>query len=127
MAVAEEPSSTGSPRLQIHYVKTQAYRELPVHGVIGGLTPRGDLWMAPYAERGPLPRTMEYEAEIVGAGLKIDESAQPVSVDTKAGMVRVVEAGFYLDLNAAKRLQIWLNERIAQMEGKNAERADADR
>jgi hypothetical protein len=46
-------------KIQFHYIKGPDYREAACHGVIGGPTPAGKVWLAFFSERGPIPRVVE--------------------------------------------------------------------
>lgn len=118
--MTEDSNSPGPPVLQIHYLKTANYREVPCHGVIGGVTPQGQLWMSLYTERHPIPRTVTLPGTLVPGqpgAVRVDEKlVKPISVDTRAGIVRTIEVSTYLDLDGARRLVEWLRTRVEQME-----------
>jgi hypothetical protein len=109
-------------KVQFHYIKGPSYRESACHGVIGGPTPQGKIWMGFFTERNPLPRMVEFHILPPADGstsIQFNEAATtPDLIDTKEGVVRHVEFGTYLDLDVAERLQNWLAERIAMVKGK---------
>lgn len=120
IAMAQSSDETGSPAVQIHYIKTDTYREIPCHGVIGGPTPQGQLWVSLYSERPPIPRSVTLPGSPVPGqpnAITVDEkTAVPVAIETRKGIVRTIEVTTYLDLDGAKRLLDWLQANIQRME-----------
>jgi hypothetical protein len=118
--MAENSDGAKDPHVQMHYIKTDGYREVPCHGVIGGPTPQGLLWMSLYAERPPIPRSVTFQGERVAGdpnAVRLNEKdAKPISVDTRTGVVRTIEVTTYLDLTGAKRLIDWLQTNVQKME-----------
>jgi hypothetical protein len=118
--MAQSSDESGSPVVQIHYIKTDGYREVPCHGVIGGPTPQGQLWLSLYSERPPIPRSVTLPGSHVPGqpnAVAVDEkTAVPVAVDARKGLVRTIEVTTYLDLDGAKRLQDWLQGQIQHLE-----------
>jgi hypothetical protein len=113
-----EQSSARDAKLQFHYIKGPHYIETACHGVLGGVTPNGSLWMAMFSERGPIPRVVEFMVTASDAGIvEFEESkATPSHVDTRSGVVRHIEVSTYLDVTVARKLRDWLGERIKEME-----------
>jgi hypothetical protein len=109
------------PKLQFHFIKSAEYREVPCDGAVGSVTPnRSRIFFALYAERGPVPRMIEYELAGAKKGDLVEfneANAKPSFVDTRAGVVRQIQVGTYLDLDTAKRLRDWLSGQIASLEG----------
>jgi hypothetical protein len=118
--MAQSSDESDSPVVQIHYIKTDGYREIPCHGVIGGPTPQGQLWLSLYSERPPIPRSVSLQGSRVpehpGAVTVDEKTAVPVAVDARKGLVRTIEVTTYLDLDGAKRLLDWLQGQIQQLE-----------
>ena len=120
--MVDEPEANAAPKVkvQFNYIKGPNYREVPCHGAIGGVTPQGKLWLAFFAERGPLPRIIEYEVpapptETPFVGLN-ERDSQPTSIDSRQGIIRHVEFSAYLDIDAALRIRDWLTQRISEIE-----------
>jgi hypothetical protein len=118
--MAEERERPAEPfKLQFHYIKGSTYHESACHGAIGGPTPHGKIWMALFSERYPLPRMVEYELPQPmedESSIPFNERESAISfVDTRKGVIRHVEFGAYLDVEAAERLRDWLNDCICQM------------
>jgi hypothetical protein len=117
MADDEKPAAAEPYKLQFHYIKGPAYRETACHGVVGGPTPQGKVWMALFSERGPLPRMTEYHVTSPSDAGEIsfnERSAGPPNyVETRQGVIRNVEFSAYLDVETAERLAQWLSEQVA--------------
>jgi hypothetical protein len=104
-----------NPRtVAINYLKSNDFREIACDGAIGGLTPRGKLWVAFYAERFPLPRIVEHDL------VRDEENPDQVAIDltsgrvleSRSGIIRHIEFGAYLTVDAAKGLHDWLGKQI---------------
>lgn len=108
-------------KLQFHYLKSSDYREVLCHGALGGPTPQGQLWMALYAERFPIPQIVEFDVRPAKDGtVEFDElKSKPTRVETRQGLIRSVEVSAYLDLATAERLHTWLGQQINTMKGKS--------
>src|SRR5690349_10882143 len=112
-------------KLQFHYIKGPWYHEIAGHGVIGGPTPAGKIWMAIYSERAPLPRMVEYDVAPPEPGsttIQFEEHvAIPSNRETRNGVIRHIECGVYMDLEVAERIRDWLTRHIEQLKAENNE------
>lgn len=119
------PEDIGVPTttLAINYLKAATYKEAACHGTIGGPTPGGKIFLALYAERGPVPRTVEYLVPVPEGAEAVafnEAEATPSFIDGRQGFVRNLEAGFYLDVDMAERLADWLMIQVHKVrEGSN--------
>jgi hypothetical protein len=121
----DKADKTRTRKLQFHYIKGPDYREIACHGAIGGVTSQNKIWMALFSERGPIPRVVEFEVsapEGVDAFEFNEAQAVPSHTEGRSGIIRHVEFNTYLDLDVATRLRDWLDQRIAEMEGKGKPR-----
>jgi hypothetical protein len=120
MAPPKSAKKTQTAKLQFHYIKGPGYREVPCDGAIGGIAPRKSIVMSFFAERGPIPRLVEYEV-VQEAGTDVvnfnEGAATPTHVETRRGVIRHIEFTTYLDLDVAKRIHSWLGKRIAEASG----------
>ena len=96
--------------IEFHYIKSNGFRVIHADGVWGGPTPRGYLTMAFYSERHPIPLKLTHEIKPEGT------LGDPIDRDTKEGIVREVEVEVMLDLDMAKSLLPWLEEKIEALE-----------
>lgn len=102
-------------KLKFHYIKSNGYREISCDGAIGGPTPQGRIWVAFYAERFPLPQVVEHTilpVEGEGSAYTIDASEKANVIEAKDGIIRNVEIGTYLSVEAAEALRDWLDRNI---------------
>ncbi len=119
---------TGMPQEQpdqvrFHYLKSDFFRVLHVDGVHGGISPRGQIQMAVFNERLPIPQQSVYKLVDGGLGEEIsDERIQ------KEGIIREVEAELLMSVDTARSLVAWLKEKIELIEkleaGKRGEERD---
>lgn len=107
-------------KLQFHYIKSPDYREIPVHGALGGITAQRKIWISMFTERGAIPRIVEFDV-LKAEGSEVVEFneavAKPSHVDTRQGIIRHVEVSAFLDIDVARRIHKWLGERIAEASG----------
>jgi len=97
-------------KINIHYQKNPLYREIHVDGLIGGLTPRGNVTISFYAERLVIPKCEEYKVTEDG---QLKELVK-VSEDSKQGIIREVEFEAYLDINTLKDIKNWAELKIKE-------------
>jgi hypothetical protein len=104
-------------KIRIEYQKSHSFRVVHVDGAYGGTSPRLQLFIAFYSERFPIPKVLTYEISPSGTpGEEITEERE-----TKEGIIREVEVGVLLDLQAAKAFASWLNEHVAELEKRREE------
>jgi hypothetical protein len=93
--------------IALHYIKSNYFRVVHADGAMGGFTPRGQLFFSLYSERAPLPDTTVQAIEQGQLGKEIVEMRQG-----SQGILRELEVGVVMDVNVAKSLVTWLEERI---------------
>ena len=99
-------------KITFHYIKSNQFRVIHVDGVHGGPSPRGQLQMAFFNERLPIPQQVTHtvdEARELGPEV-LDERIG------KEGIVREVEVELLLNLDVAKSIHKWLGDKIGQVE-----------
>jgi hypothetical protein len=101
-----------SKKLRIEYQKSQSFRVIHSDGAYGGTSPRLQLFIAFYSERFPIPKVLTYETDAAGAPREEIVAER----ESKEGVIREVEVGITMDLNAAKGFAAWLNERVSELE-----------
>jgi hypothetical protein len=123
LGMTDKVTTVPRTKLQFHYIKGPEYRELLCDGAIGGVTPSGRrICISFYAERGPIPRVVEFEVDAPegeGHPIPFDETGmKPSRIETREGVVRHIESTVYIDIDVAKRLVDWLNARISESESR---------
>lgn len=118
--MTEEPST---PTIDVHYLKSDIYREASCDGAVGGQTPTNKLWIGFYSERLPIPRVVRHQLQRTDkeGEFQIDPNAPPVPVEARTGIVRNLEFGLYLTPKAAATLHEWLGAQLESMKGEESE------
>lgn len=94
--------------IDFHYLKTNSYRTYHADGIFGGFTPRGFLYIETFLERSPTPTMTKYKMSDSG------EVGDEILREGKSGVIREIECGLIMDINAAKSFHKWLDERIKE-------------
>jgi hypothetical protein len=114
----QDTSAPTTAKIEFHYLKSPDYREVACHGVIGGNTPQGKIWMSFFAERPPIPRVVQFDVPSVPGAtvVQFDEgAATPTHVETRNGLIRHIEISTYMDVEIATRVHKWLGDRLAEL------------
>jgi len=107
--MSEEHPST----VTIDFLKSEQFRVVHADGAFGGINPRlNGLFLTFYSERLPIPNTLVFEVENDGR-VGSEVKAQRVS---KPGIVREAEVGISMDLEVARSLLLWLQDKIVELE-----------
>lgn len=93
-----------------HYIKSNFFRVIHADGVIGGVTPAGNVHLAFYSERPAIPQMMK--AAVTPEG-KLGET---IGSSGKAGIAREMDVDVQLSRQAVIQLRDWLSERIVEIE-----------
>lgn len=110
---------SGKNTLTFHYMKSPTFRVVRADGVVGNISPRGDVFLCFYNERFALPDRVTHEINEIGV------LGEQVSAETKSpGVVRELETGFTLDLQTARSMILWLSEIVAQGDKVNSVNAE---
>jgi uncharacterized protein YkvS len=114
-------AETFPDRVEFHYQKSSAFRVIHVDGVHGSASPRGYIQAAFFSERRAIPK-IEYR--IVNADATLGDEIID-DRDQLAGYVRELEVMAVMDLEVAKSFRIWLDQKIALIEDRQA-KAESD-
>ncbi len=110
--MAEGEEKLPGQRISFHFIKSNQFRVIRVDGGHGGVTPTGQVQIALYSERLPIPQKTVHD---VGPdGRLVDK---PVEVIARDGVVREVEVEAVMDASTARA--------VAEFLLKRAEEADA--
>ena len=99
--------------LIIKYIFADDYNPVYVSGAHGGVTARGEIVANFFLERHALPISQTYQ--ILNEN-SIGEEIKREPKDLKSSVVRFVHQGIILNLQNAKILNSWLNDRIEELE-----------
>jgi len=103
--MSDKPSS-----VRFYYEKAHSFRVVHVDGVIGGLTPTRDIFVAVYNQRSALPK--EIEQSVTPEGKLGTELAR----EGKTGIFREMETGLVMSPTVAKDMAEWLLRQVKILE-----------
>jgi len=99
-------------RIGYDLMKSHLFRVIYADGVYGGLSPAGQIRMTLFNERYAIPTHMEHALSPHGHVGEEDLSARVC----RSNIVRELEADVVMNLETAKLLHSWLNDKISQLE-----------
>lgn len=96
--------------INFDYIKSNQFRVSHVDGIHGGVTPNGlSIQMALFSERAPIPKRETYQLKKARLGKRIDSKGRDA-------IIREVELEAIMSLDTAKKIVIWLKEKIDAIE-----------
>src|ERR1035437_6274980 len=104
MDKSDKPESLKT--IDLNYLKTHSYRTYFTSGAFGGITPKGQVYMELYVERGVTPQIVTHQINENGS------LGKEVKRDGKVGVIREIECGVIFDIETAKTMKKWLEDRI---------------
>lgn len=108
---AETPSQDSQPSsVKFHFIKSPLFRVMHIDGAYGGIGPHGHIHMAVFNERVAIPQLVEHEISATG---QLGKELDRVSRD---GIIRELEGDLVFDLDTAKALVRWIQEKINTIE-----------
>ena len=113
-ALAMKPT----PEIKFDYLKSNLFRTVHSDGVIGGITPPGNVHMSFFCERLAIPRRIIFKADI-NKRSSIMKLGQEIGRETRDSIVREMEVDVIMDLAAARNLHNWLEDRIKELESRH--------
>src|SRR5262245_46249155 len=112
MSENQETQEPDEKSVRFHYVKNPHFTTIHVDGAIGGITPSGDLHVAFYAERLPIPTLTEFE---IGPDGKLGEEILDARV-SREGILRELLVDAFMDLRTATQLRDWFQRNVEMLE-----------
>jgi len=105
-------------KINFDYIKSNQFRVVRVDGAHGGIAPNGHtIQMALFSERAPIPKRETYKLEQGKLG-------ERTAVEQRDAVIREVEIEALMDLDTAKRIVNWLQDKIDVAEQLQKELAD---
>lgn len=98
-------------RIRFDFIKSNFFRVIHVEGIFGGNSPRGLINMAVFNERWPIPKQITHEYTEGRSGKEIERVARDA-------IVREVEAQLVMNVQTAKSICKWLQDKINNIEEK---------
>ena len=117
--MAKKPRPDAPPDIVFDYIKGNLFRVIHCDGVIGGVTPSGNLHMAFFSERPAIPRTQVHSRNEMGTlGPPIPERSEG-----RPGVVREMDIDVVISPRAVDALVDWLNQQKERLASYEIERA----
>lgn len=105
-------------KIVFKYIFRDDYNPVYANGAHGGVSSRGEIVINFFNERPAMPYEVEHDV-LVDNTLSGGVVTKPKNFD--GTLVRFVENGITINLETAKAIRKWLDEKITQLEGiKNA-------
>jgi hypothetical protein len=93
-------------KLSFQFIKSSGFRIIHADGANGGITPRGNIFLAFYSERIPIPEVVTHQLNPDGTlGPEIPEERK-----MKSGVIREMDFGVMMDVPVAEALHLWLGQ-----------------
>ena len=109
---ARKAKKTLPDTIRFHYLKSNFFRVIHVDGAHGGITPRGQIQMALFSDRHPIPQ--QTVQRVTEEGTLGDEIRQE-RVE-REGIVREVEVEAIMTLDTGRTLVKWLEDKVHTLE-----------
>lgn len=107
-----EPDQSARPAvIAIDYIKSQLFRVVHADGVIGGATPSGNVHLAFFSERPPIPRRDVRKVRPDGS---LGESL-PERMEIRDAIVREMDIDIVMSLPTVEALFSWLEQHLPDM------------
>lgn len=95
--------------VETHYIKNHDFKTVEGSGIFGGLTNNGQININFFTDRAPIPKKIVLEVD-PSSGKIIRE----VERESKEGIIREVQFGVLLNIESAKNIVEWLNQKIEE-------------
>jgi hypothetical protein len=95
-------------RVSFEYIKSNFFRVVHVDGIHGGVSSDLDIHMAVFTERPPIPKEVVH---FVSADGRLEEEDRPAR-KSRHGFIREVDADIVFDINTARAVIGWLQEKV---------------
>ena len=118
--VANRKKTVKKKEFKVKYVIPEHVRDVYINGAYGGVTPRSEISLHMYCERGPIPTSITHPIDNKGQILLGKEISREVGGDA----VRLVQASVIMDVTTAVALRDWLDGRIKIIEEFKLKEAD---
>ena len=112
--MADEPKAKDAPAgplVPFHFIKSNQFRVIRVDGGHGGVTPHGQIQIAFYSERLPIPQKTVHRLTPEGRVVN-----PPVEVVSRDGLVREVEVEAIMDITTARSIAEFLSKQAEEAE-----------
>ena len=108
--MGEQAEPERPTEIEFHFIKGNFFRVIHIDGAYGGVTPRAEIHMCVYNERGAIPTKTVHKVSKDGFGDEIRAQRKG-----KSGFIREMECDLVMTVSTAEALQAWLGEKIAHV------------
>lgn len=105
-------SKNKKPQITFKYQKSPNYKNYHIDGVFGGFLPNTKIWFDIFFEKGNSPEQIVCNINNDGSITEVERTP----TEKQNEIVRELQAGFSMDLQMAKTLRDWLDEKITKLE-----------
>jgi hypothetical protein len=105
--------------VKITYLKSPGFRTVHADGALGGETPDLNVFIAFWLQRGVIPDVTIHAVTPDGG---VNPIPSEVTARSGGGIVREVDFGVVMTLDAAKSFHEWLGQKISAIEAISASR-----
>ena len=103
------PERQDLDRIHFDFIRSPFFRVVHSNGAWGGITPKGELSVTFYSERGALPRRITHELTSDGLGQEIDR-------DHAIAVERECEVEILMNLQEAVNLHEWIGGHLKALQ-----------
>ncbi|NVJ46463.1 MAG: hypothetical protein HWE07_05020 [Cytophagia bacterium] len=96
-------------KIETHYIKNHDFKTVEGSGIFGGLTNNGQININFFTDRAPIPKKI-----ILDVDPSTGKIIQEIERDSKEGVIREVQFGVLLNIETAKNIVGWLNQKIEE-------------
>jgi hypothetical protein len=116
------PGMISSEKIAFDYIKSNYFRVISVNGVVGGITPSGDIHMGVWSQRQPYPKHVVHDVKETGErSITIGDE---VGREQRPAIIREVEAGLVFNATMARALIVWLQNRLKEASDSSTESSE---
>lgn len=110
-----DSQTDSDPQIEFHFIKANSFKVAYADGVFGGVSPKGALRMSFFNERLALPKSVTHKVVQEGDAVRVGEEIV-AKRNSLNGVVREVEVDVVMNLESAKAFQLWLGNKIKELE-----------
>ena len=97
-----------------HYIKSNFFRVVYATGMVGGISPKGEIQIGFFNERYPIPQRVGHKmiaSETSSSAKMIGETLDEYGI-SKQGIIREVEVEVLMNYATASAFHQWLGEQV---------------
>jgi hypothetical protein len=99
------------PEIKFNFIKSPAYRTTHIDGAFGGLTPKGNISVALFSERLPIPTSTVHAFD----GKSVGDEIVPRR-ESREAIIRELEINCIMDVGTARIIAKWLLDKADELQ-----------